>query len=157
MIKKILKISGIVLVVAVLLLGGYLYYTKIRIDRGDLVKWNGAWFTKEQYLKYAFPQEKETPAKNNPEEVYEKFREALLKNDNETALLLIREPKRDEYRKAFQDKDKLDKWVKSLPEEITKEKDYGGLVYYDIDYGTEYKNTVTFIINKDGYFEIDSI
>jgi len=55
------------------------------------------------------------------------------------------------------DKEKFDNWVKRLPENITKEDELGNFAYYDVNYGTEWKNTATFIKNRNGFWEIDSI
>jgi len=157
MTKKILKILGIGLGLVVLLYVGWSVYLKIRIDRGDLIKWDNKFYTKEELKQKFPPQEYNVPAKNTPEEVYANFRQALLKNDIEGALAQIREQNREEYRQAFSNKEKFDKWVKGLPENITKENELGNFSYYDIDYGTENKNTATFIKNSDGYWQIDQI
>lgn len=157
MFKKILKIAGIVLGAVVLLIVGFLIYTKIQINRGDLIKWGGQWYTKEQLEKKIPPQYIEAPAKNTPEEVYVKFREALLKDDIETALGLITGSNREKYKEAFKDEEKLEEWVRKLPKGITREDSYGNFAYYNIDMGTENKNTISFIKNEYGYWEIDSI
>jgi len=157
MAKKVLKIIGIILGVLVLLYVGWSVYLKIRIDRGDLIKWDNKFYTKEELAQKFPPQEYDVPSKNTPEEVYANFRQALLKNDIEGALAQIREENREEYRRAFDNKEKFDKWVKGLPEKITKENELGNFSYYDVDYGTENKNTATFIKNSDGYWQIDRI
>jgi hypothetical protein len=157
MTKKVLKIIGIILGVLVLLYVGWSVYLKIRIDRGDLIKWDNKFYTKEELAQKFPPQEYDVPSKNTPEEVYANFRQALLKNDIEGALAQIREENREEYRRAFDNKEKFDKWVKGLPEKITKENELGNFSYYDVDYGTENKNTATFIKNSDGYWQIDRI
>lgn len=155
--KKAAKILIYVLFAAVILLIAYFVYIKYKIDKGDLVKWGGEWYSKEELKEKFPPQYIEVPAKNTPEEVYAKFREALLKDDIEGALSLIREKNRDGYRDAFQNKEKLKRWIETLPEEIEKEREDGNYAYYDIDYGTENKNTATFIKNSNGYWEIDQI
>lgn len=155
--KKILKIFGMVVGVILLIWAIDLIRIQRKIDRGDLVKWGGQWYTKEQLAEKYPPQYIEVPAKNTPEEVYARFRQALLNNDIEGALEEIVLEKREEYREALKDGERLEKWVKTLPEEITKEKIEGNFGYYDIDFGTEYKNTVDFLKNSEGYWQIDSI
>ncbi|MFH1255167.1 MAG: hypothetical protein V1667_01715 [bacterium] len=155
MLKKILKIFAICFGLFIILYICWSVYIKIQIDKGNLIKWDNKFYTKEE-LKQAFPpQEYDVPAKNTPEQVYAEFRQALLNNDIEGALAQIREKNREEYRQAFKDKEKFDKWVKSLPEKITEESELGNFSHYDIDYGTENKNTITFIKNSDGYWQVD--
>lgn len=155
--KKAARVFIYVLLGIVILVISYFIYIKYQIDKGNLVKWEGRWFTKEQLKEKFPPQYVEVPAKNTPEEVYAKFREALLKNDIEGALALIKEKNREDYRKAFKDEEKLDKWIKTLPAEIKKEREDGNYAYYGIDYGTNNKNTATFVKNSAGYWEIDQI
>jgi hypothetical protein len=155
--KKTIKILAIILGVLFVLFVGYLAYTRYLINKGDLVKWQGQWYTKEQIKQKYGEQEYNVESKNTPEEVYTKFREALLKNDIEGALSQMTEKSRPEYREAFKNKEKFDKWVKSLPNKITKERIDNNFGYYDVDYGTEYKNSMTFIKNIQGYWQIDII
>ncbi|MCK4744862.1 hypothetical protein KAS41_02260 [Candidatus Parcubacteria bacterium] len=155
--KKFLKISGIVLAVIILTVFLFMLWTYFRIQRGDLVKWDNEWYTKEELKEKFPPQHIDVPAKNTPEDVYAKFRQALLDDDIEEALEQIREESRDGYMEVFIDNDKFNNWVKSLPEEIIKEREKGNYAYYDVDYGTEYKNTATFIKDENGYWQIDSI
>ncbi|MDD4333132.1 MAG: hypothetical protein PHT51_03395 [Patescibacteria group bacterium] len=155
--KKALLIVGAVLAVIILLAGGFVVYNYVRIQRGDLVKWDNQWYTKEELAKKFPPQVYEVEAKNTPEEVYADFCQALLANDTDKALSYIVEKNRDEYRKAFEDKTKLENWVKKLPEKITKENEYRNFAYYDINMGTKMKNTVSFIKNQVGFWEIDRI
>ena len=157
MMKKVFKILGIFLGLVVILYVGWSVYLKIMIDRGNIIVWDGKTYTKEEFKNAFLPQEYNVPAKNTPEDVYTAFRQALLNNDIEGALNQIREESREDYRQAFSDKEKFDKWVKNLPEKIKKENELGNFSYYDIDYGTDSKNTITFIKNIDGYWQIDQI
>ncbi|MBU1778054.1 hypothetical protein KJ992_00095, partial [Patescibacteria group bacterium] len=150
--NKTIKITAIIIAVIILIAFVFFIWTYIKIKNGDLVKWDNKWYTKEELKKAFPPQYIEVPAKNTPEQVYTIFRQALLDNDIEKALEQIRKENREEYRKAFQDKEKFDKWVKSLPKALTKENEDGNFAYYDIDYGTEYKNTVSFLKNSEGYW-----
>lgn len=122
-----------------------------------MVKWDNQWYTQKELEEKFPPQEYDVPAKNTPEQIYAKFRQALLDNDIELALEQIREENRDGYREAFKDEEKLKEWIGELPENIIKENEYNNLAYYDLDMGTEYKNTVSFTKNQNGYWEIDQI
>lgn len=155
--KKVLKIIGIIAATIAIIAILFFIWTYIRMRRGDLVKWDNHWYTKEQLKAKYPPQYIEVPAKNTPEEVYAKFRQSLLDNDIEAALEQMREKNRNDYREAFKDKEKFDKWVESLPEELNKEREEGNYAYYNVNYGTENKNTATFIKNEYGYWEIDQI
>jgi len=157
MTKKVFKILGIVLGIIILLYVGWSVYLKIRIDRGDIVVWDGKVYTREELKKAFPPQEYNVPAKNTPEDVYTAFRQALLDNDIEGALGQIREESREEYRQAFSDKEKLDNWVKGLPKTIQEGRESGNFSYYSLDYKDEYEHTIGFIKGPDGYWQIDQI
>ena len=147
----------IIVLIIVILYISFVVWTAIRIKRGDLVKWDNQWYTKEELAKKFPPQVYEVESKNTPEEVYAKFRQALLDNDIETALSQIREEKRDLYKDVFGDKGKFNIWVNKLPEKLIKIREEGNYSYFDVDYGTEFLNTATFIKNINGYWEIDQI
>lgn len=157
MTKKILKIAGISLAIVIIFFIGWSVYLKVMIDRGNLIVWDSKVYTKKEFNKQFPPQEYNVAAKNTPEEVYTQFKEALLKNDIEGALAQIREKNRADYRQAFSDKGKLDKWVKGLPEKITKENEYNSLSYYNLDFKDDYKHTIKFVKGSDGYWQIDQI
>lgn len=152
-----MKIIGFVVLSAVVLLFLLLIWTKRKIDNGEMVKWDGKWMTQEEFHKIVPPQVYKVESKNKPEEVYASFRQALLANDMEKALGLIRLEKREVYRTAFGDKVKLGEWVKKLPEHFIKEGEDGNYSYYNWEKNDGYKHTVIFIKNKDGYWEIDQI
>ena len=155
--KKVLKILAIVFGLVVLLYIAWSVYLKIKIDRGDIIIWDGATYTKEEFKKQFPPQEYDVPSKNTPEEVYANFRQALLKNDIESALGQIREESREEYRQAFSNKEKFDNWVKSLPENISNIKINGNFANYYWDKGDGFEHTIDFMKNSDGYWQIDQI
>lgn len=155
--KKIAKISGFVLLAVIILLFLLTLWTKGKIDRGEVIKWEGKWMTRTEFEKIVPPQTYKVESKNKPEEVYTTFRQALLDDDVEKALGLMRAEKREIYRRAFEDKVKLGKWVKKLPESFIKEGEDGNYSYYDWEKNDGYKHTVVFIKNKDGYWEIDQI
>ena len=123
----------IIVLIIVILYISFVVWTAIRIKRGDLVKWDNQWYTKEELAKKFPPQVYEVESKNTPEEVYTKFRQALLDNDIETALSQIREEKRDEFRQTFNNAEELNKY-RSIPELnkiIKREKEsYGNFLSY---------------------------
>ena len=153
--KKFLKILGIIIAVLAIVFILFLVWVRIQINRGNLVKWDGQWYTKEQLKEKFPPQYIEVEAKNTPEEVYAKFRQALLDNDIETALEQIREEKRKEYREAFKDREKLEEWVGTLPEYIENLRISGNFGYYDWDKGDGYKHTIDFLKELDKNDEVD--
>lgn len=156
-VSKKLKIIAIIAGVLVILYAVNMIYAYIRIQRGDVVKWEGAWYTKEELAQKFPPQYAESVAKNTPEEVYATFRQALLDNNLELALEQMTDKHREEYGVAFQDKVKFDEWVGRLPEKITKEEESGNYASYDIDMKSEYKHTVRFFKAVDGIWKIESI
>ncbi|MBU4216763.1 hypothetical protein L6270_02985 [Candidatus Parcubacteria bacterium] len=157
--KKIAKIFGYVVLAVVVLLFLLLIWTKRKIDNGEMVKWNGKWMTQEDFHKIVPPQVYKVESKNKPEEVYTAFRQALLDDDVEKALGLVRVEKRAKFAEVFKDKKMLENY-KTLPvvEKIIKsEKDsYENIssFYYREN---EKVYSVEFIKNKDGYWEIDQI
>ena len=155
--KKFLSIVGVISASLILLAFCFIAYNYYKIKTGEWVKWDNKWYTREQLAEKFPPQVYDVEAKNTPEEVYTNFRQALLDNNLEKALSFIVEENREEYRQAFEDKVKLEAWVKRLPEEIVKENEYSNLASFDINYGTESKNSATFIKNREGYWEIDKI
>ncbi len=160
-IKMILKVFGVATLFLVVVAVFFLIYTKIQINRGDLVKWDGRWYTKEELSQKFPPQYYEAPAKNTPEEVYAAFRDDLLKNNTEGALSLITEKHREEYKQAFQDKEKFDAWVKRFPVMINQDNVLGNFASYHYYNSTNKTDTmahpIEFIKNVNGYWEIDSI
>ena len=157
MTKKTLKILGIIFGLIILLYIAWSIYLKIKIDRGDIIIWNGKTYTKEELKKQFPPQEYNVPSKNTPEEVYINFRQALLKNDIEGALAQIRDKNREEYRQAFANKEKFDKWVKGLPEKIENLNVNDNFAHYYWDKGDGFEHTIDFIKDSNGYWQIDQI
>jgi len=155
--KKIFKIAGVVIGTALVLTVLFYSWTYYKIQNGDLVKWEGVWYTKEELAEMFHPQEYNVPEKNTPEQVYAEFRQALLEGDIENALLKIQEEKRGEYRSAFEDAEKFEKWISSLPIEINNLRIETNSAFYDWNKNDGYKHTIDFIKNVNGYWEIDSI
>lgn len=161
--RKFAKIGGFVLLAVVVLLFLLMIWTKRKIDNGDWVKWDGKWIPRAQFEKIVPPQVYKVESKNKPEEVYATFRQALLDNDVEKALGLIRVEKRGKYAEIFKDMVVLEKY-KTLPvvnvlKESEKFDNHVSYIYYSngADIKKDVPYTITFIKNKDGYWEIDAI
>ncbi|MFH1772735.1 MAG: hypothetical protein ABH818_00010 [Patescibacteria group bacterium] len=164
MLKKILKISAIIIGIILIGIVSFFFYVGWRIDTGDLIQWDGEWYTMEQLKKKLPPQYYEAKEKNTPEQVYVKFREALLKDDIETALGLIVEKNKEEYRKDFENKEVLAKY-KTIPDvsqiRKSKEDSYGNYARYSYFIEEQKTDNIPFEIdfekNFDGYWEIEDI
>ena len=162
--KKFLKILGIIIAVLAVVFILFLVWVRIQINRGNLVKWDGEWYTKEKLAEKFPPQYIEIEAKNTPEEVYKKFRQALLDNDLETALEQIREERREEYREIFSDYQKKNGDLKNLgkvyPIEINKSHEYGNFSSFNykfVENEKEFYSSIEFEKNSEGYWQIDRI
>lgn len=156
------RIIGVVLLI-ILIIVVLFVRAHIRIQNGDLVKWEGKWYTKEEIKATFPPQYIEVPAKNTPEEVYATFRQALLDNDIETALGEIKDSEREKYQKIFSDPELLKKY-QTIPEvgQIIKDHEYGNFASYDykeIDQQTNEENvySIEFMKNEQGYWKIEGI
>jgi len=112
--------------------------------------------------QYPDPNAPVPAAKNTPEEVYVKFREAILANDVEGALKYIAPKKREEYRKRFNDQ-KVLKNYQTIPD---VKKLIPGMVQNDYWVGYEYKGnesdkemnySVDFEMDRNGYWFIELI
>ena len=160
MAKKVLKIIGLGLALAVLLYVGWSVYLKIRIDRGDIIVWEGKTYTKEELKKQFPPQEYNTPAKNTPEEVYANFREALLKNDIEGALAQITLKNQEKYKEILKSHFDLKILGEEYPNKIILDHEYGNFSAYNFKFikeNKEVESSIEFIKNSDGYWQIDQI
>lgn len=74
-------------------------YRLWEVRTGRLIRLpNGTYLTQEEFHKIYPPQNTVLPDKNKPEEVYTKFREAILAGNVDEALKYIAERKRDEYK-----------------------------------------------------------
>ena len=144
--KKPIKVLLIILAAVFFGGAGYLFYIQYKINRGDLFEYEGVWYTKEQARELFGPQYYEVESKNTPEEVY---------------VALMREDKREEYRNAFENKEKFDNWVKRFPESIIKDHVYSNNASYhylnDADANDREAHPTLFEKNKMGYWEIYGI
>ncbi|MCR4322553.1 MAG: hypothetical protein NUV61_00495 [Candidatus Azambacteria bacterium] len=152
-----LKIAAIIAGAIIIYYTVSMVYAYIKIQRGDVVKWGGAWYTKEELAQKFPPQYYEAEAKNTPEEVYTAFRQALIDSDLELALEQISEEHRETFRKILSDEGNMREWGGKIPEKITKEEESGNYASYDINMGTENKNNVRFIKDLNGYWKIENI
>jgi len=163
--RKIIKILGIILIIVVVLGLALVAYTYYKIETGQLIQWEGKWYTPEELKEKYPPQHYEVEAKNTPEEVYKKFREAVINNNKEKALQYIAEDQREEYRKKF-DKKSFFKKFKEIPKDSkikkSEKESFGGMSYYYYylegeDKENDIPHSIIFIKTKDGYWKIESI
>ena len=150
----ILKIAVVLLVLVVVYVGWVVY----RLETGQLFVVDGEIYTLEE-IQEKYPHHYSVEAKNTPEEVYSKFRQALLNDDIEKALECIEEEERERYREELSDPDTLENY-KTLPEasEIKKDKknSYENIAnYYYIQNDVEY--SIGFIKKQNGYWKIEAI
>ncbi len=159
--KKILKILGYIVLGIIIVLLGFFVWARYEMETGQLVKWDGEWYTKEELEEKYPPQQYDIEAKNTPEEVYSKFREALLNNNKEKALKFIVEDKKDLYREAFNNKNKYKEWLERLPKKINKENIHGNHASYyylnEKDSDDNIAHPINFVKTNKGYWKIDSI
>jgi hypothetical protein len=157
--KKFFLIIGFIVAVIFFTVVGFFIYNYWRIQRGDYVKWDNQWYTKEDLAKKFPPQVYEVESRNTPEEVYTAFRQALLDNDTEKALSYIVEKNREEYRLIFENNEKLNKYKKIPEENIIKRSEnnsIGNFAYYY--YIINEKNyEISFVKNRRGFWEIERI
>lgn len=163
MLKKVLKIGGIVAGVILLAMIVFFIYIKVQIESGKLVKWDNQWYTKDDLAKKYPPQNYDVPAQNTPEEVYTSFRQALLDNDIEKALSFITEESREKYKNLFNDQSVLGRY-KNIPEarDIKKREqdNYGNFAnyyYFSDNQKDAIPFDISFIKDINGYWQIDSI
>jgi len=157
-IKKVFKIFGFFVLFIVFIASVYLIDIYFKLKSGDIILWDNDVYTREEFAKKYPPQYYDVPAKNTPEEVYATFRQALLDGDIELALEQIVEKKREGYRKVFiVDSERFENWVKTLPENLTKESINGNFAYYDWNKNDGYKHTVGLSKNSKGFWEIENI
>ena len=156
----ILKILGAVILLFFVYMG-WIYY---QLQTGQLFLVEGEVYTREE-VEEKWPHKYHVEAKNTPEEVYSKFRQALLNNDIETALECIEEEERGKYRKDFS-RPKVLKNYKSIPpvSEIKKDKEFDYSENYLNYYYIENKKSedgkfyhIHFIKKQNGYWKIESI
>jgi hypothetical protein len=146
-VKKAFKIIGWLMIFTFLMFSALMVYNYVRIQRGELIKWEGRYYSREKLREMFPPQYYEVPAKNTPEETYTAFRQALLDNKKEEALEHISEKNRQLYREAFEDEERLSEWVKKLPEEIIKEDEYGNFSNYYYLNAIDLEDNIAHFIN----------
>lgn len=150
--RKIFLGVKIFIIVIVLIVFSYSLRTHRMIKSGDLVEFQGHWYTKEQLRQILPPQY--APLKepiNTTEEVYTQFREALLVGEIEKALSFIREEDRERFRSDFYNEEDIKLYL-DIPEysELIQD-DYmenfqKGYRYYVEGNDTPY--TVSFKLNQ---------
>ncbi len=158
---KFIKAGIILFLIALAAFFAYFFYLQILVVRGDLIKFDGRWYEKDDWQELYG--EYDTPAKNTPEEVYENFRQALLDGNKEKALSFIRPESREYYREAFKNEERLETY-KKIPELSLIRKNendsYGNYSVYSYFIDNNSDNIpyyINFEKNRAGYWEIDSI
>ena len=104
MIRPVLIVLGLLFVVYF----AFSVHNYRRIQSGELVQFQGHWYTPAQ-LREILPAQYEELKEpiNTTEEVYTKFREALLSGEIEEALGYMREKDREYYVEAFNDSERI--------------------------------------------------
>lgn len=96
------KTLNILLIVALSIFALMVLFTLYRfwgVKTGRLIRMdNGVYLTPTEFHKIYPPQNVVLPDKNKPEEVYTKFREAIIVGNIDEALKYIAERRRDEYK-----------------------------------------------------------
>ncbi len=161
--KKSLKIGVSIVSIAFLMAFIFFGYRFWQISTGKIFKVGDVWMTHEVVHEiYVDPNVQVPTSKNTPEEVYTKFREAILVNDIEGALKYIVPQKQAEYKKRFNDPAVLKKYQtipeseKLIPGKI--QNDYWvSYTYVGIENNEKVEYSLDFEMNKDGYWLIDLI
>lgn len=125
--KKLLQILAIVVTALFVLSIIFTLYRYWGVKTGRLVRMdNGTYLTQQEFHSIYPPQNTVLPDKNKPEEVYTKFREAIMAGNVDEALKYVAERKRGEYRVSLVKNLEL---YKTLPEFSNLEvaKDYSGV------------------------------
>jgi hypothetical protein len=156
--NKPLKTTFLVMA-GILILGTvFASYRLWEVRTGRLIRLpNGTYLTQEEFHKIYPPQNTVLPDKNKPEEVYTKFREAILAGNVDEALKYIAERKREEY--SVNLVKNLDAY-KTLPEfsSLKKNSNYSGSVEIGYDFiNNSQKYSVILEKAWDGYWFIYGI
>jgi hypothetical protein len=117
--NKPLKTTFLVMA-GILLLGTvFASYRLWEVRTGRLIRLpNGTYLTQDEFHKIYPPQNTVLPDKNKPEEVYTKFREAIIAGNVDEALKYIAERRRDKQKESL---------ISNL-EFYKKLPDFGGLI-----------------------------
>lgn len=157
--KKPIKIAliGLLSILAVIVI--FYSYRYWQIKTGRIVKVGKVWMTHELFIEqYGDPQNPVAESKNTPEEVYTKFREAILANDVEGALRYVVPEKVGEYSLRLNNFQVLSKY-KTLPEfsllvELNKEtfSNFASYEYYVFENGKKNAYSVDLTKSQQGYW-----
>jgi hypothetical protein len=97
--KKAIRIVILVIVTLFVLLLLFTFYRMWSVKTGRLIRLpNGTYLTQEEFHKIYPPQNTVLPDKNKPEEVYTKFRDAIIAGNVDEALKYIAERRRTKYK-----------------------------------------------------------
>ena len=160
--KKFKIISFILLVLIISTFSGFFYFRHLIINK-EIIKCDGRWYTKkswhDNFGNY------DLGSKNTHEEVYTTFKQALLDNDVEKVLQLMREERKSGYGsllKRYQNElGSLKSLGERYPNEIHKINSYNNFSSYKYKFiGVDNQvidSNIEFVRNSDGYWQIDAI
>lgn len=157
--KKVIIISTSIVAFLLIAFIVFSFYVHKKFESGELIRWNNKVYTQKQIEEMFPPQYVNAPAQNTPEEVYAKFREAILKDDIEGALSYIAEKNKERYIKDFADPVIIKKY-KNIPNVSTLEKSEldslgnRSIYFYKLNNDVLYLH---FLKNEKGYWYIESI
>ena len=158
--KKIIRPVLIVLGLLFVIYFAFSVHNYRRIQSGELVQFQGHWYTPAQLREILPPQYEELKEPiNTTEEVYTKFREALLGGEIEKALGYIREESKSRYRDDFNNKEDIKVYL-NIPD-FSKMRLHDSLENFQEGYSYD-ENGKTYHINfklnqKTALWEIDNI
>ncbi len=159
--KKIIKFIGIFFLGLLLTFIVYVIFVQVQISRGELIKFKGHFYTKDEWVKIFDPNSIIVPEKNTPEDVYSAFRQALLEERYDDALAFFSDYRKNEYKELMKDESRVKEWVKRLPINITKEVKRNNTAIYRYsnanDKEDEFSHPIDFKKNSDGYWMINQI
>ena len=160
--KKFKIISFVLLVVIISTFSGFIYFRHLMVNK-EIIKCDGRWYTKkswhDNFGNY------DLGSKNTPEEVYVTFKQALLDNDVEKVLQLMREERKSGYESLLKKYQNELGSLKSLgeryPNEIHKVNNYNNFSSYKYKFiGLDNQiidSNIEFVRNSNGYWQIDAI
>jgi len=162
--RKFFLWAKIIIGLLIVAYAAFFISTYRKIQNGDMVKFQGHWYTTEQLKEILPPQYAPLkPATNTTEEVYTAFREALLAGNIDEALGYIREEKKEKYKEYFYNQKTLKEYsdiplFKDLQKEGTGQMDNFRKNYRYYKEGEEIPYNVGFEINQaTTHWEITSI
>ena len=156
--RKIFKILGVFFSLVILLIVAFLGYSFYKIKTTDYIKYQGEWYTQEEFDDIISQNQAKIEEKNTPEEVYKNFYQAVNQGSADEAIEYITEPERIRYYKILSRR--IDSLQQTLPEP-EKIKPNQNLIhensasYYYRNRDGSAVETISFKKGLDGYWRID--